>query len=166
MPAARFVAEELKGYVDPYLQALTTFMAHAGELHEWEGGGTPIQKSVVAELWRFFPGGGRRREGRHSDPWCGYSFANETDEHYGWFGFVARQEFRDQDGLRSAEFIVHTDLEVEWAKRAYECVEPRMLCGPAWTRADPAWAIRFADDWVADDWRHVLAPLHRAVKEE
>jgi len=124
--------------------------------------GTPLQRTVVAKVWQFFPdAGGRLSSGA---TWCGYYFTDRSLNTRGWYGFVSKKELVHETN-NEAEFIVAVSFDVRFPENFFRKIQ--LKAGPNFLGSSEiySWAIELDDSWSQPEtWMHHFQPLFDAYE--
>jgi hypothetical protein len=133
-----------------------------------EPNGTAEQIALLNELWKYFPGSGKRRS--FGEDYVGYYFIpkassdnDNSSTHTGWYGFIRSskivcEEYRSDT---EAEFVITSTYEPDSLPDEYSVCE----LPSGWDLRRPGdpkytWRLELQKSWnKPDDWRNLIAPF-------
>jgi len=164
-PTARIIASEFTKYLKRQFSFIEYFEKKYIHLKKtFPDYGSPLQGELVRKLWSFFPVSGARLS--NGKTWIGYYFYTDPSiNEKGWFGFVSKDEIRDEIP-HGAEFIVVSTYKPSNLSNRFkkvQLVNDGFIGEPGGTHA---WIVKFDDKWNnVDIWREELSPFWSAIKD-
>jgi hypothetical protein len=162
-PVTKIVLGELKKYYKKHFSFIPDYSKKYYHYRKkFYPKGSPIQRELVGKLWSLFPSHGPRMG--TTDTYVGYGFYVKEKNNQGWYGFVSKDEIKNEISNES-ELIIVSTFEPQKLSNDFERVELKKK-NFLWGYPDykNAWIVKFDPNWNSIyKWMKKIAPFEEGV---